>query len=48
MGCCLSIKGLDRDRIHSKLVFQAKGAASRYHGTTERGRCQVCLLLFFY
>ncbi|CAF2826797.1 unnamed protein product [Rotaria sp. Silwood2] len=41
MGCCLSIKGLDHDRIHSEIVLQTKGESSRYHGTTERGRLQT-------
>ncbi|CAF0983147.1 unnamed protein product [Rotaria sp. Silwood1] len=41
MGCCLSIKTLDHDRIHSAIVLQTKGESSRYHGTTARGRFQT-------
>ncbi|CAF0843505.1 unnamed protein product [Rotaria sordida] len=41
MGCGLSIKGLEHDRIHSATVLQTKGEISRYHGTTARGRCQT-------
>jgi hypothetical protein len=41
MGCCVAIKGLDHDQIHSVIVLQTKGESSRYHGTTEQGRLQV-------
>ncbi len=47
MGCCVSIQGLDHDRIHSEIVLQSIGKNSRYHGTTERSRLQVYLLFFF-
>ncbi len=45
MGCCISVQGLDHDRIHSAIVLQAKGETARYHGTTERNRFQVLISL---
>jgi hypothetical protein len=48
MGCCISIQGLDYDRIHSATVLQTIGETARYHGTTERHRCQVVFLDFYY
>jgi hypothetical protein len=53
MGCCISIQGLDHDRIHSAIVLQSIGETSRYHGTTERNRFQVylsvfCILIKYY
>ncbi|CAF3562298.1 unnamed protein product [Rotaria socialis] len=40
MGCCLSAKELNYDRIRSAIVLQTKCEAFRYHETTERGRFQ--------
>ncbi len=48
MGCCSSIKKVDPDRIHSPIVLHTNGECCRYHGTTERGRLQVYISMFFY
>jgi hypothetical protein len=48
MGCCVSIQGLDYDRIHSPTVLQAIGKTARYHGTTARHRCQVYFSIFLF
>ncbi|CAF1264707.1 unnamed protein product [Rotaria magnacalcarata] len=40
MGCCLSAKELNYDRIRSAIVLQTKCETFLYHGTTERGRFQ--------
>ncbi|CAF0857169.1 unnamed protein product [Adineta steineri] len=41
MGCCVSVKTLDQDKIHSSIILQAKGETYRYHGTTELGQFQT-------
>ncbi len=48
MGGCISIHGLDRDRISSEIVLQTTGETARYHGTTERNRFQVFVSFVFY
>ncbi len=47
MGSCISIHGLDHDRIQSEIVLQTTGETARYHGTTERNRFQVFVSFVF-
>jgi len=51
MGCLQSSEAIDFDTIQP-VVLQTRGGSARYNGTTERGRCQVCLIcaiiIFFF
>lgn len=48
MGCCVSIQGLDYDQLRSPVVLQTIGDNTRYHGTTERNRLQVCFFSILF
>ena len=45
MGCFQSTEAMDFDVIQP-LVLRSHGGIAIYSGTTERGRCQVCSMLF--
>ena len=42
MGCFQSSEAIDFDTIQPA-VLRTRGGLATYSGTTERGRCQVCL-----
>jgi hypothetical protein len=45
MGCFQSSESIDFETIQPA-VLRSRGGLATYSGTTERGRCQVRLILF--